>query len=53
MDELLKQYKELFGEPFLRMPTDCRTDKEIEAVLRDCIARKEPYDPPLDPNCDY
>ncbi len=53
MDELLEQYRELFGEPFIRMPTDYRTDNEIVAVLRDCITRKEPYDPPLDPACDY
>lgn len=53
MDELLERYRELFGEPFLRLPTDYRTDDEIETIIRDCIARKEPYDQPLDPECDY
>lgn len=54
MEELRQQYREMFGEPFLVMPTACLTDEEIEQIIRKCLAERRPYEPEMDdPNADY
>ena len=54
MEELREQYREMFGEPFLLLPTSCFTDEEIERIIRQCLADQQPYHPEMnDPNADY
>lgn len=50
MDELMKEYEEIFDEPFPMMMCRGCNDEEIAETIKECIKNKKPVE---DNGADY
>lgn len=45
MNELMEEYRKMFGEPFPMMSALGMTDEEITDAIEDCLVTGKPFDP--------